>query len=158
MAKRIKIVTPIDDAFTNALPYTVASGAAATIDRGTPTKVATNDVAVMVDGDGTTSQRFTGIAKTKSTDTASAAGEVFCWLPLPGIVYAASPKVANDANTAAKIKAKQHNRVVFDLASGDWTIDFAASDSATNGLVIIGGQPEQDLVYFVVSVTATVLE
>lgn len=137
----------------------VESGGAATIDRGAPTKEGSNGaVAIMVDGDGTTSQRFSGIAKSVSTDTAAANGYVDVILPTPGLVYVGSPKVAGAADTQAEIDALGGKRVVFDLTSSAWTIDSAAADGANNGVVIIGGKKEDDLLFFVISPGVTVFE
>lgn len=131
----------------------VASGTAASIAKGTPTKETgtTGGVAIMVDGDGTTSQRFSGIAKNTSDETASAAGDVKVWHPFPGIVYVGSPKVAGAANTQAEIDALKGVRTVFDLTTTVWTIDAGASDSANNGVVIIDGRAQDDVLYFVMS-------
>lgn len=145
-------------------PNLVAAGGVATIQAGTPTKGAdataaswTGAVIPMVDGDGTTSQRFTGIAKNTSTDTASVAGVVTLWLPLPGYVYAAKSKSAASANTAALVQALYGKRVVFDLTSSLWTVDAAAADAAANMLVIIGGDYNTNTLYFAYKYTGTVL-
>ena len=157
MAKRLAIASPIDEAFS--IRRIVGSGVAASIDRGTPTKEGSaGAVAIMVDGDLTTSQRFSGLAKTVSTDTVAAAGIVNVWLPLPGIKYVGSPKTAGACDTQAEIDALAGQRVPLDLTSSDWTVDTAAGDGATNGAVMIGGQPEQDLIYFWVSESCSVFE
>lgn len=146
--------------------WLVASGAAATINPGTPVKFnSAGAVIPMVDGDGTTSQRFAGIAKTTSTDTASAAGVVTTFIPLPGIMYAAKALSSTAANTQAKIDALLAKRVVLDLTgtvgpglTGTWTVDTAAGDSATNCVVIIGGEYQTNTVYFMYSISGTFLE
>lgn len=146
------------------IKWLVAAGAAATIQPGTPTKFSSAGAVVpMVDGNGTTSESFTGIAKTTSTDTAAAAGEVYTFIPLPGIQYAAKAKSATAANTQAKIDALVGKRVVFDLtgtigAGGTWTVDTAAGDGATNCVVIIGGEYQTNTVYFMYSISGTCLE
>lgn len=139
-----------------SMKWLVASGAAATINPGTPTKFSSAGAIIpMVDGDGTTSQRFTGIAKTTSTDTSAAAGEVYTFLPLPGIKYSAKAKSATAANTQAKIDALLAAAVVFDLAgtvgpglTGTWTVDSAAGSSATNCVVIVGGEYQSNILHF----------
>lgn len=146
-------------------PNIVAAGGIATIQAGTPTKGAdataaspwTGAVVPMVDADGTTSQRFTGICKTTSTDTASTAGVTTLWLPLPGLVYAAKAKTASTANTAALVSALAYKRVIFDLTSSLWSVDAAAADSATNCLVIIGGDYQTTTLYFTISTIGNVL-
>ena len=150
--KIFSIVTPISEVFT--WERAVASGGAATIARGTPTKESSTSVAIMADGEGTTSEQFSGLAKTVSTDTAAAAGTVRCYLPLAGLIYQGSPKVAGAADTVAEINALKGKRIVFDLTSSVWTIDTAASDGIGNAVVITDGQPEQDLVHFVVTHTS----
>lgn len=152
MSKRFGIVNPNDDAFS--YKRLVESGGAATIDRGAPTKEGSNGaVAVMADGEGTTTERFAGVAKSVSDDTAGADGSVEVYLPLPGLVYSGSPKVAGAADTEAEIQAISGKRIVFDLTSGDWTIDTAAADGIGNAVVIVGGNPNEDKVYFVVTHT-----
>lgn len=151
----IIILNETDPRFT-AQANLVAAGAAATIQAGTPTKGAdaaaaspwTGAVVPMVDGDGTTSQRFTGISKSTSTDTVAAAGSVVLWLPLPGYVYAAKAKTAANADTAAEVQALYGKRVVFDLTSSFWSIDAAAADAVVNNVVIIGGDFQTQVLYF----------
>lgn len=157
MSKRIGLHPSSETAF--AYRRIVGSGAAASIDRGAPTKEGTaGAVAIMVDGDGTTSQRFSGLSKSVSTDTASVAGVAEVYFPFPGLVYVAKPKTAGAANTQAEIDALAGKRTVFDLTTGDWTIDAAAVDGATNGLVIVGGNLQDDVLYFVVSPTVSIYE
>lgn len=139
--------------------FTVAAGGAATINPGTPTKFSSaGNIVPMVDANGTTSERFTGIAKSTSTDTAAAAGSVYVYVPLPGIIYAAGAKSATAANTQAKIDALKGARLVFDLTgtvgpglTGQWTIDTAAGDGANNCLTIVGGEYETNTLYFMYS-------
>lgn len=141
------------------IDFIVASGAVGTINPGTPTKVSSVGAVVpMVDADGTTSQRFTGIAKNTSTDTASAAGVVTTFLPLPGIVYSGKAKSATGANTLAKIQALVYARLVFDLTgtvgpglSGTWTVDTAAGDGSNNCLVVVGGEYQTNTLWFMYS-------
>ncbi len=147
--------------FPDATPFSyqriVASGGAATINAGEPTKQGTSGaVAIMVDGDGTTSQQFTGIAKSVSTDTASAAGIVQVWIPFPGIVYAARAKSATAADTAAEISALQGKRVVFDLTAGAWTIDTGAADATANGVSIIGGEYQTSKIWFIMRTAVSI--
>lgn len=149
MTGDIKLRYPLDTVV--AIRRIVASGGAATINAGEPTKQGTaGAVAIMADGDGTTSQLFTGVAKSTSTDTAAAAGEVYTYLPLPGITYEAKAKSATAADTQAEIDALQGKRVVFDLTSTVWTVDTAAADNAANGVVIVGGDPNSNTVFFIV--------
>lgn len=149
---RFGILHPNEDVFS--YERLVGSGAAASIDRGAPTKEGSSGaVAIMADGEGTTSERFSGMAKSVSTDTAAADGVVEVYLPLPGLVYVGSPKVAGAADTKAEIQAISGKRIVLDLTSTTWTVDTAAADGATNSVVIVGGSPNDDLVYFVMTNT-----
>lgn len=158
------ILSETDPRFASNTDVIVASGGVSTIQAATPTKGAdataaswTGAVVPMVDGDGTTSQRFTGIAKSTSTDTASAAGVVTLWLPLPGLVYACKAKTASTADTAAEVNALFGKRVVWDLTSSLWSVDNAAADAAANMLVIIGGDFNTQTLYFTYKLTGTML-
>lgn len=136
----------------------VASGTTSSIKKGEPTKWATGTgVSAMVDGDGTTSQRFTGIAKEDSTETTSVAGICDVWLPYPGHVYAAKAKSAAAADTYAEIQALFNKRVVFDLTSTIWTIDTAAADAATNAVNIVGGEYQTSTIFFTVINNGTLM-
>ena len=137
----------------------VASGTTSSIARSTPTKFSSaGAVAIMADGDGTPSQRFSGIAKSDSTETASAAGTVDLWLPLPGYIYAAKAKTASTADTQAEIDALFGKRVVFDLTSSLWTVDAAAADATANCVVIIGGDYNTQTLSFVYAPHGTILD
>lgn len=150
----LKVRTPMDPAFS--IRRIVASGAAASINGGEPTKEGSSGaVAIMADGDGTTSQNFSGLAKTVSTDTASVAGEVYVWIPLPGLMYDGAAKSATAADTLAEIDALMFKRVVFDLTGTSWTIDTAASNATTNGVIIVGGDFRKSRIYFTVGVNVT---
>jgi len=153
----IKLLSPIESPF--AQTPIVAAGVAGSIKAGEPTKAGTaGAVAIMVDGDGTTSQRFTGVAKSDSSDTVAAAGVVQVWLPLPGLIYAAKAKTLSTADTQAEIDALYYKRVVFDLTGTAWTVDAAAADGATNAVVIVGGEFQTGTLYFAYSYSATVFE
>lgn len=143
----------------------VASGGAATIASGTPTKDATADASIvgavvpMVDGDGSvTAMRFAGIAKSTSTDTAAAAGIVDVWAPIPGLVYRGYAKTSTAADTQAEINALNHKRVVFDLTTSNWTVDTAAADALVNCVCIVGGIPASSEILFVYSPKGTIFD
>lgn len=163
-ANAIKIISQLGPEFSKN--WVVASGGVGTIAVGTPTKAADAAAASpylgttipMVDGDGDTADRFTGVAKSTSTDTASAAGSVEVWLPLPGIVYAAKAKTASTADTQAEVDALSGKRVVFDLTSTTWSIDAAATDAVANCVVIIGGDYRTQTLNFWYASKGTVLD
>jgi hypothetical protein len=145
--------------------FVVASGAVATLASGTPGKCVTSDGSVagavvpMVDADGlVTGQRFVGITKRTSTDTASAAGTVGTWAPVPGIIYRGFPKVLTNTNTQALINALMGKKVIFDLTSSDWTVDTAATDALVNCVVICGGMPNTSEVHFYYSPKGTIFD
>lgn len=158
------LISPVDPQFS--LLRNVASGGAATIAVGTPTKAGDataaspylGTVLPMVDADGTTSQRFSGIAKDTSTDTASAAGTVNIWMPLPGMIYAGSPKSTTAVDTLAELVTFIGKRVIFDLTGTTWTVDTAAADSATNCVTIIGGEWQVPTIWFTVSSIGSMLQ
>lgn len=149
--------------FPDQTPWTYSPGVASggtppAINAGEPTKQSTvGNVAIMVDADGTTSQQFTGIAKQASSETATVAGVVQIYLPLPGIVYACVAKTATLANTAALVAALTFKRVIWDKISSTFTVDTAAADSASaNGLCIIGGEYQTSTLWFVVRVATSI--
>lgn len=156
----IKLRTPIDPAFS--VKYLVAAGAVASIAAGTPavsvlaSGTATGVVAEAQDGAGVigstaaNDSRFAGLAKSDSTDVVATAGEVYCWMPLPGIIYSAKAKTSSTADTAAEVDALVSKQVVFDLTSSTWTVDAAATDAAANALVIVGGDYQTATLYFVI--------
>lgn len=148
----------------------VASGTVGSIFPGTPTKLSATSrgtagtVIPMVDTDGTTSQVFTGIAKSQSSETATVAGSVQLIMPLPGLVYSAKAKSATGANTQAKINALLYGRFIFDLTgtiglglTGAWTIDTVAGDGANNCIVVVGGEFQTNTVYFIYQVRGSYL-
>ncbi len=102
----------------------------------------------MADGNGTTAVRFTGIAKSTSTDTAAAAGTVNLWIPTPGLIYQGYAKSAAAADTATEIAVLYGKAVFFDLTTGDWTVDTGATEAGINCVVIVGGDPNTSQVNF----------
>lgn len=159
----IKLKTPIDTIFTQV--WVVDSGTAIEAEAGEPcfcddaaaASPWTGEAGIGTDGVGSTSQRFAGIAKSDSTETASAAGEVVTWMPLPGIIYSAKAKTSTTADTAAEIKALHGKRVVFDLTGSAWTVDAAAADAVANCVTIVGGDHNTTTLYFVYAFKGTYL-
>jgi hypothetical protein len=161
----IKIKTPMPSVF--ASEWIVAAGAVSTIYAGEPaikgeaTGTSTGAVSIPADGDPltTSTHQFAGLAKNDSTDTATAAGVVTLWFPLPGIIYSAKAKTANTANTAALIAALKDKRVVLDCTTPGshtaWTVDAAATDAKTNGVFIIGGDYRTSTVDFMITSPVT---
>lgn len=144
----------------------IAAGVAGSVNAGEPTKSVDaaaaspylGTVAIMVDGDGSTAQRFAGISKNDSNDTVAAAGEVLTWLPLPGLLYAAKAKTASTADTAAEVAALRGKRVVFDLTASKWTVDAAAADAVANCVVIVDGDFLTQTLYFAYAPHGTFLD
>lgn len=160
----IKVKNVVSNDFSHR--HNVPSGVATSINSGEPTKARDaaaaspylGTVGIMVDGDGSTAQRFTGISKSQSTDTVGAAGEVYLMLPLPGLIYSAKAKTVTNANTAALIDALRGKRVVFDLTGTSWTIDTAANDAVANCVVITGGDYQTQEISFVYAPHGTWLD
>lgn len=137
----------------------VGSGTAQSINAGEPTIGAnataaswTGAVKIAADADPTTASghRFTGIAKSDSSDTVAAAGFVDVWLPIPSTIYAGKAKTAANADTQAEIDALKFKRVVLDLTGTTWSVDTAAADALANGVVITGGDFTKQMIYFLV--------
>jgi len=63
-------------------------------------------------------------------------------------VYSCHAKSATAADTQAKINVLMGKRVLFDLTSGVYSIDTAVVDSNVNGLIIVGGNPDNNEIYF----------
>lgn len=163
MAKRFGIDKGLSNSWQTE--YVVASGTAASIDPGAPTKCVTADgsvagtIVVMVDADGlVTGERFTGLGKSTSTETASAAGTAETWAPVPGLLYRGFAKSAAAADTQSEINALMGKKVLFDLTSSDWTVDTAATDALVNCVVIQGGMPQTSEILFIYSPKGTILD
>lgn len=159
-------ITILDTVGHPSIPTRVAqvtSGTTASIQPGTVVVLTTIGTSVFVaaGADGVPvigTDWFAGIAKSASTETASAVGTVEVYIPIPGVIYRAAAKSATAANTAAKILALANKRSVFDLTAGVWTVDTAAADGSTSGLILTGtGDPTYNRVDFAVSVRCTPL-
>lgn len=112
---------------------------------GTATVVKLADAEPVI---GTTLQVM-GIAAKDSTNTASVAGEVEVYLPMPGIVtWAAKAKSAAAVDTQAEIDALRNDCLLFDLTNDAFTIDTAAGHVITGGVQVVGGNKETKEVYF----------
>lgn len=98
---------------------------------------------------GTTTQVM-GIAATTSTNTASAAGKVKVYVPLPGVVYACKATTTSNIDTQAKLDALANDNVLFDLTSTTFTVDENAGNAATSGIQIVGGDYNKGEVYFTI--------
>lgn len=122
-----------------------------TINPGEPVKISNGNAYMIacVDGDPTMYGDYVvGIAAKVSSHTASADGYVDVYLDTPGMVYAAKPKTAASCNTQAKIDALINKRVPLDLTTSKYTVETTASDASTNGVLIVGGNPDTDEAYF----------
>jgi len=102
---------------------------------------------------------FAGIASNDATHTAAADGFVDVYMPLPGVVYRAKAKSSTAANTESEILALAMKRVVLDLTTGVFTVDTAAADGATNGILLTGtGDAGTSSVDFIACFTGTYME
>lgn|SRR3990167_1048281 len=130
---------------------TIKAGEPVTLETGpgTATVVPMPDGAPTVSTAVTSGLKVIGIAATTSTNTASAAGSVQVYLPMPGIVtWKAKAKVASGADTQSEIDAKANDCIVLDLTSSVYTVDFAAAHADTNGIEVVGGDPRTSEIFF----------
>ena len=156
-----KMVLPSVDVLTD--DWIVDSGTTTQALAGEPTKGDdaaaaspwTGEVGIMADGDGTTSQRFTGVAKSDSSETSSAAGIVTTYRPMPGLVFSGKALTSTTADTAAEVNALRGKRVVFDLTGTAWTIDAAAADAVANCVVIVGGEYQTQTLHWTYAMKGT---
>jgi len=159
MSKIIRVLDAGAFGQTGAKKCLVAAGATAIL-AGQPVVRALGAATVTAAADGTPvvgTDYLEGIATTDSTQTASAAGVVYVMPLVPGVIYAGQPKTAATWDTQAEYDALVGDRVVFDLTSGDYTID--ATDGATNGLVVepINIKENPNTVAFSIRAAASVL-
>jgi len=98
-----------------------------------------------------------GLAKSDSTQTASADGTVDVYLPLPGVVYGIKAKSAAAADTQAEILAMCGDRVIIDLTGSTYTLDTAAAENQTSPFTIVGGDPTTSTLYVILRSGATFL-
>jgi len=118
------------------MPYLVQA-AATTINSGELVKKAlgSNYVTVLATGDITVGTDYVaGLSTSKSTQTASADGEVYVLPLIPGTTYLATPTTPANFDTQAEYNARVGRRVTFTLTGSTYTID--DTDGATNGAVI----------------------
>jgi len=95
-----------------------------------------------------TTTRVVGIAAGPSSQTASADGTVMVYELDPTMVLRAKAKTAASVNTASEIAALCGDNKLMDLTSSVYTVDEAAANAAANGIVIIGGDPVTQELYF----------
>jgi len=101
--------------------------------------------------------RFTGIAKSDSSDTAAAAGYVDLWVPFADTIYSASALTTAEASTQAKIDALKFKRVYLDLTATKWTVDSSVADAVTHAVVIIGGDYAKSTFQFLITPLASII-
>lgn len=113
----------------------------------------------LADGDLTigTDTAMVGVAASDSTHTASADGYIDVYVPLPGVVYACAATTAANVDTQSEIDALVGDRVTLDLNSSTYTVDEDATDDANNAFYIVGGDPDTQVLEFIIRADATVL-
>lgn len=156
-------IRPKDNGPYSAVPtweWDLVAATPVSIKMGEPAKMTNNSggtgVTLLADGDperGT--DVFVGIAASDSTETATAAGKVQLYKPLPGIVWQAKAKTATAADTEAEIIDLRGKKVVIDLTSSTFTVDTAATYQAFSGLIIVGGDPTTSMIYFEIAQNVT---
>ena len=145
----VSIVSQSGQMLPSSVMWPVAA-AATTIYAGEPVKLVSTYAVPSADAEpGTGTPTFLGIAASTSTQTAATAGTVNVFYPVPGLIYACKTKTAAELNTAAELQALIGVPVLFDLTSSVYTVDTAATAS-TSGLVIVGGDTVNSIVYFMV--------
>ena len=102
---------------------------------------------------GTTTQ-VVGIAATESTNTSAVAGTVSVYIPAPGTIYSCKATTLTNVDTAAELNALVGDRVLFDLSTATFTVDENAGDTATYGIQIVGGDPANGDIYFIIRSSA----
>lgn len=117
----------------------------------------------LVDGDHTigTDTAIIGLVASDATHTATADGTVEVYLPLPGIVYSGYATTEANADTQAEIDALCGDRVTIDVSAttsaGNWTVDENAGEGQTNAFQIVGGDPNEATIDFIIRHGATML-
>lgn len=138
----------------------VTTATPALILAGHPCKKVSGEAVQMGSLQGTTTEVFVGIAKENDTSTSSAKGIVQLWWPVTGLLYRAKDTTATNSNTRALINALVGKRVTFnrtaDTTSGTFTIDSSVSNSASNGVIIVDGDPLLSELIFAYSVTCSI--
>ncbi len=140
----------------NSVPtdrWVVATGTPITVKAGEPCKqnaTADENVILLVDADLTiaTDQPMAGVAAIDSSETASAAGYVDLYVPLPNVKWEIKAKSAAAADTQSEIDAFLGSLFLIDLTSSKFTMDTAAGTASTAAFLIVGGDPNRSTVHF----------
>lgn len=133
----------------SAFRWPVAA-AATTINAGEPCKLISTYAVPSADAEPLTSApTFLGIAASTSTQTTATAGTVDIYSISASQIYGCKAKVSTTFDSAAEIQALIGVPVLFDLTSSTYTVD-VASTASTDGLVIVGGDPVNAIVYFTI--------
>lgn len=153
MAKmNVRVKTP-NGALTVPVIVCNTEAAATNIKAGEPVKLKTAGskyVIPLADAEpviGTTTA-VVGIAASTSTETASADGTVSVYQVKPDTIIVTKAKSSTAADTEAEIIALKNKKVLLDLTSSTYTIDTGASDGATNGVIIVGGNADRKEIWF----------
>ncbi len=96
-----------------------------------------------------------GIAASDSTESATLAGVVQLYKPLPGIVWQCKALTAAAADTVGEINNLKGKKVTVDLTSSTFTIATAATYQSFNGLIIVGGDETNSTIFFEIAQTVT---
>jgi hypothetical protein len=141
------------------------SSVTAAINPGEPLKIAsTADFVIpFVDGDGEiATDTFVGLARKKSTETASAEGAVEYIAPIPGkTILRGLATTATNVDTTSELDALRGNYVAVDVTAlagtnGDFTIDEdETSDPNGNMLLILRGNTLKGTLDCLIHVLAT---
>ena len=145
----VSIIDQNGQELPSARPWPVEADSTAIL-AGEPVKLSSTYAVPSADAEpGTGTPTFLGIAASNSTQTASTDGKVDVFYPVPGLVYACKTKTSTEINTAAKLQALIGVTAAFDLTSDVYTVD-TGTNTSTFGLVIVGGDIVNSIVYFMV--------
>lgn len=138
----------------------VAAGTPPTIEPGEPCKqsgAAAATVILFVDADFTvgTDNLIAGISVSTSDEVSGTAGFVDVYTPLMNLKYELLALDSTDVDTKAEIDALVGEAHIIDLTSGVFRMDVNAGNTATNGFIIVGGDPDVASVFFRIRTDAT---
>lgn len=103
-----------------------------------------------------------GLASNDSThDDSGNDGVIDVFMPLPGIVYRMEANTPSNINTIANVNTVLGDRVPILISAttsaGNWTIDEDAGEGITNAFHLIGGNPDDGTLDFIIRHGATYL-
>ena len=145
--------------------WVVIAGTGGAILAGEPSTLTargSNTVVLVVDGGpdfsgaGVSVIPYAGVAAADSTEVSSLRGYVDTYKPTIG-VYAALAKTSTTADTLIEVDNLLGKQQIFDVTNRKFTIDATGTNSASNTLVLQGGDKDKAEIWFEFLVNATYL-